>query len=96
MKPYHAKALTVARAPKVEKTSCGQKTNRQHSVMLFDPQTGEPYPYPSEATQYRVWHGLTAWLFNPWTGSRRMAGDVGSDVQGFLILPPEEPVYADQ
>ncbi len=66
----------------------------QHTLMLFDPQTGEPKPYPSEAAQYRVWHGLTAWLYNPWTGSVRNAQDVGSDVQGLLIQPPGEPVHA--
>jgi hypothetical protein len=27
-----------------------------------------------------------AWLFNPWTGSRRLPEDVGSDTFGYLIL----------
>lgn len=67
---------------------------RQHPLMIFDPQTGESRPYPSEAQQYRIRHGNTAWLFNPWSGNRRLAADVGSDPQGFLILPPGESLYA--
>lgn len=68
---------------------------QQHTLMKFDPATGEPKPYPSHADQWRDWHGkATAWLFNPWTGTRREAGDVGSDIQGQLILPPGEPLYA--
>lgn len=61
----------------------------QQALMRFDPATGEAKPYPSHAAQWREWHGhRTAWLFNPWTGGRRNAGDVGSDVLGQLICPP--------
>jgi hypothetical protein len=68
---------------------------QQHTLMKFDPATGEPKPYPSHADQWRGWHGkATAWIFNPWSGERRDAGDVGSDPFGRLILPPGEPVYA--
>jgi len=68
---------------------------QQHSLMKFDPATGAQKPYPSHSAQWREWHGKTeAWLFNPWTGERRVAGDVGSDTFGQLILPPGEPVYA--
>lgn len=68
---------------------------QQHSLMKFDPATGEPKPYPSHADQWRDWHGkATAWLFNPWTGMSRDAGDVGSDTFGHLIQPPGEPLYA--
>lgn len=59
----------------------------QQALMKFDPATGLPQPYPSHAAQYREWHGLVAWLFNPWTGERRDPRDIGSDVQGFLIWP---------
>ena len=59
----------------------------QSEVMKFDPATGGPRPYPSHAGQWREWHGKMAWLFNPWTGRRRDARDVGSDVQGLLIVP---------
>lgn len=66
---------------------------QQQTLMKHDPATGEPRPYPSHAAQWREWHGrMTAWLFNPWTGARRDARDVGSDVQGHLIIPPGEPV----
>lgn len=60
----------------------------QEELMKFDPATGEPRPYPSHAAQWRKWHGAgTAWLFNPWTGKRRDARDVGSDTVGLLIVP---------
>lgn len=58
----------------------------QDELMKFDPATGEEKPYPSHAAQWRKCHGkMTAWLFNPWTGTRRDAGDVGSDPFGLLI-----------
>ena len=60
----------------------------QDILMKFDPATGEERPYPSHAAQWREWHGVgTAWLFDPWTGRRRDARDVGSDVRGLLIVP---------
>ena len=60
----------------------------QSEVMKFDPATGEPRPYPSHAEQWRKWHGHScAWLFNPWTGGRRDARDVGGDTNGRLIAP---------
>ena len=59
----------------------------QDALMKFDPATGEEMPYPSHATQWRNWHGIAAWLFDPWTGKRRNAYDVGSDVHGLLIVP---------
>jgi len=59
----------------------------QDALMKFDPATGEERPYPSHATQWRNWHGIAAWLFDPWTGKRRNAYDVGSDVYGLLIAP---------
>lgn len=59
----------------------------QDALMKFDPATGEEMPYPSHATQWRNWHGIAAWLFDPWTGRRRNAHDVGSDVHGLLIVP---------
>lgn len=71
--------------------------NRQQtSLMLYDPATGGPRPYPSEARQWREHHGPTAWLFNPWTGVRRDALAVGTDPFGHLILPSEEQIYAVQ
>jgi hypothetical protein len=62
----------------------------QREVMKFDPATGVERPYPSHAGQWRAWNGDTAWLFNPWTGERRTAEDVGSDTHGLLIVPPDE------
>ena len=60
---------------------------QQDTLMKFDPATGEERPYPSHAAQWRNWHGVAAWLFDPWTGKRRNAYDVGSDVHGLLIVP---------
>lgn len=61
------------------------------ALMKFDPATGESRPYPSHADQWRKWHGRVAWIFNPWTGERRNAHDVGSDPFGILIVPPAHP-----
>lgn len=58
------------------------------ALMTFDPMDGMREVYPSEAKQYRKWHGPVAWLFNPYTGEKRNAHDVGSDPTGFLILAP--------
>lgn len=67
----------------------------QQLLMRYDPATGADRPYPSHAEQWREWHGFsTAWLFNPWTGDRRDARDVGSDVLGRAILPPDEAMKA--
>lgn len=71
-------------------------SKQQQSLMKFDPASGEEKPYPSHAEQWRDWHGhCNAWLFNPWTGKRRAAGDVGTDTTGVLIIPPDEPIYAE-
>jgi hypothetical protein len=64
----------------------------QQSLMKFDPATGEENPYPSHAEQWRDYHGKAAWLFNPWTGQRRSALDVGSDAFGVLIGSPTFPI----
>ncbi len=67
---------------------------QQYTLMLYDPQTGDRYPFPAYAKMYREHHGQVAFLFNPWIGVRRLAGDVGSDPFGHLILPPNEPLFA--
>jgi hypothetical protein len=63
---------------------------KKDDLMLFDPATGEEKPYPSHAEQWRKYHGECAWLFNPWTGVRRDARDVGSDPFG-LLYSYDEP-----
>lgn len=62
----------------------------QDKVMVYDPATGANRPYPSHAQQWRQWHGGAAWLFNPWTGLKRDARDVGSDVYGHAIADGSE------
>lgn len=69
-------------------------SKQQQTLMRFDPATGWSNPYPSHAQQWREFNGKYAWLFNPWNGERRCAGDVGDDPFGLLILPPGEPLYA--
>ena len=55
-------------------------------LMKFCPATGVEKPYPSEANKYRLYHGKVAWLFNPYSGERRNALDVGSDCFGHAIV----------
>lgn len=55
-------------------------------LMKFDPRTAEEKPYPSQADQFRKWHGKDAWLFNPWTNKKRHYSDIGSDPFGYLML----------
>lgn len=62
------------------------KLKGQDKLMMIDPATGKPLPYPSHAAQWREYHGDLAWLFNPWGENRRKAADVGSDVYGHLIV----------
>jgi len=57
----------------------------QEKLMVVSPEDGSSRPYPSHADQWRAYHGNTAWLFNPWSASRRNAKDVGTDVYGRLI-----------
>lgn len=64
-------------------------------LMEFCPATGRlEKVYPSHAAQWRAHYGNLAWLFNPWTGQRRDARDVGSDPFGLLIVHPDEPIKA--
>ena len=63
----------------------------QAELMIYDPATGDHRPYPSQADQYRNFHGNLAWLCNPWTGEDRTPADIGSDVFGVLIVPERKP-----
>lgn len=64
------------------------------TLMKFDPATGWRKPYPSHAEQWRECHGEKAWLFNPWTGERRSADDVGSDTFGRCMAAPDAVLLA--
>lgn len=55
-------------------------------MMLFDPRDCSDKPYPSHAQQFRDYHGMDAWLFNPWTGTKRHVSDIGTDPTGILIV----------
>lgn len=61
---------------------------QQHTLMKFDPATGAEKPYPSHAEQWRKYHGAAAWLFNPWTGTRRRAS---GRIFGRINAPPVGP-----
>lgn len=62
----------------------------QDKLMEYDPARGLPQPYPSHAAQYRKYHGESAWLYNPWTGAKRLPEDIGSDCFGLGIEPPKD------
>jgi hypothetical protein len=62
----------------------------QEALMKFCPGWGTERPYPSHAAQWRSYNGQTAWLFNPWSGTRRDPRDVGTDPFGILIAPSSE------
>lgn len=66
----------------------------QKALMMHSPSTGDVAPYPSHAGQWRKYNGDTAWLFNPWTGTRRNAADVGSDPLGRAIRVDGEELVA--
>ena len=69
-------------------------SHQQNTPMLFDPATGVKDPIPNDAKEWRHNTGLAiAFLYNPWLGTLRDARDVGSDLQGFLIVPFNEPIY---
>lgn len=59
-----------------------------NGLMKFDPATGKKNPYPSHGEQWRVYNGCTAWLFNPFSGKKRDARDIGSDCFGYGIEEP--------
>jgi len=65
-------------------------------LMIYDPATGAEKPYPSHADQYRIYHGSVAWLFNPWTGLRRDARDVGTDCFGYAIVAYDDLAASQQ
>ncbi len=68
----------------------------QDRTMKFDPATGDAKPYPSHAGQWRNYHGAMAWLFDPWSGRRRNAHDVGMDCYGLLVIPSGDALTAAQ
>lgn len=63
----------------------------QSTPMKFDPMTGTANPEPTNADEYRKYHGKVAWLYNPWTGTARDPRDIGSDVDGLLIDADQQP-----
>ncbi len=65
-----------------------EATPAQGAYFKFDPRTGIKVDQPVRAQEFREYHGREAWLFNPWTGSARDPGDIGTDVCGHLIAPP--------
>lgn len=68
----------------------------QQEVMLCDPVSGSEKPFPSQAAQYREWHGKIAWLYNPWTGEKRIHADVATDPFGYSIAAKVAQKVAEQ
>ena len=58
----------------------------QEKIMKFDPRDKSEQPYPSHAKQFREYHGIDAWIYNPWTGEERDTRDIGTDVLGAAIV----------
>ena len=67
-------------------TTISELNVKEPRLMKFDPQYNSLNPYPSEANQYRAYYGNVAWLYNPYTGLPRNSKDIGSDVQGHLLV----------
>lgn len=66
-------------------------------LMIFDPRDRSDKPYPSEAKQFREYHGLDAWLYNPYTGTKRDTRDIGSDPVGAgIVVQPMETKNDDR
>jgi hypothetical protein len=59
--------------------------------MLVCPATGKENPYPSEAKQWRQYHGKCAWLYDPYTGTKRDPRDIGTDTFGHLLVTETKP-----
>lgn len=62
-----------------------KEVDTQRERMVYDPATGAETPYPSNAADWRKFHGPVAWLYNPWTGEQRGPRDIGTDVHGLLV-----------
>lgn len=65
-------------------------TIRQKRLMQFNPETGVEALEPIFAEAWRK-QNKGAWLFNPWTGVKREAIEIGDDVFGFRIQDGVSP-----
>lgn len=61
----------------------------QTTPLRRDPFTGEKLSSTFTADDARAQNPSAAWLFDPWSGRRRSAGDVFTDPMGMLIVPVE-------
>lgn len=76
----------------------GKMPHYQNKRFNFDPLDGverKVYPHDEGGDAWRAHHGAIAWLYNPWTGARRTAVEVGDDVFGVRIYPPGVPGGTD-
>lgn len=83
---YYSKQYYSVPTDKLKEIRIYPLEEQPTSLMKFDPTTGEQNPYPSCALQYRKYHGKVAWLYNPYTGTKRSVMDIGSDTFGQLII----------
>lgn len=68
----------------------------QNEPMSFDPVTGQSFSNPVDVNDYRIAYGKLAWLFNPWTGTKRDARDIGDDVLGLAIRIPNKKLQSSK
>ena len=59
----------------------------QNKPLRIDPYTGQAMSSAMMADDAREQNPSAAWLFDPWSGRRRTAGDVFTDPMGMLIVP---------
>lgn len=58
----------------------------QDTMLKYDPVTGDPLQYEMKAEEYRMRHPNALWVYNPWAGNKRHAGDADSDNYGVAIV----------
>ncbi|MEX3671134.1 hypothetical protein AB3X82_23365 [Paraburkholderia phenoliruptrix] len=61
----------------------------QTKKMLYCPMMGKPEPSPDTAAAWREQH-RRAWVFNPWTGRKRLSLAIEHDPDGWLLIPPDD------
>lgn len=66
---------------------------QQNTLMKYNTFTGLPLRQGVKAVEWRDEHRERVWLCNPWTGNPRDPRDILSDTQGYLIVPPFEPLF---
>lgn len=65
------------------------------SFLKFDPAVGAPFNGGDQtAEEYRRRNPMTVWVYNPWTGEKRLQCHVDQDPYGEQIQAVKSPLYA--